>query len=993
MARKVRINSTSMRLALAVWTLVTTSSLAEDRVDFDRDIQPLIASKCLKCHGPDEPEGELNLTLRQSAIDAGAIELGNPEGSSLLERITSADPELRMPPSGPPIAADHVALFRRWIEQGADWPEHWAYRPLRMPAEPSVPATTEAWCRTPVDRFIAARLASTGLVPSAQADRLTLLRRLSFDLRGLPPTPEEVTAFLEDNSPDAWERLVDRLLASPAYGERWARHWMDLVHYAETHGHDQDRPRENAWPYRDYLIHSFNTDKPYATFVSEQIAGDVLGQQDPQAIVATGFLAAGPWDESSLRDIREDSIDREIGRYLDRDDIVTTVMSTFASTSVHCARCHDHKFDPITQRDYYGLQSVFAGIDKANRPYDPDPVLAARRELLAAEQKQLEAAIATNPESLLSDAHRQQLALWEVQQQGQQVLWEPLSEANARSLGGASLKRIDDGSYLVEGGRPEKDVYVVEATVSGPLTAIRLDVIPHETLPVNGPGRAENGNLHLSEWHVSQILDAEAGTQRELSFDTPLADFNQEGWRIEMALDGNPNTAWGIHPQEGKAHYAIFPLKSPLPDGLIKLRIELHQIHGGAHLIGRFSLATTAARSELLSHADSIQFDIAAILQTSHDARSVAQQQQLMNWFLRKKSESDIAALPAQQFVYCGTSQFLPEGSFRPTVTPRPIHVLQRGLVQQPREEATPQALTCLPELPASLSIADFSNEGQRRIALAQWLTDDRNALLWRSIANRIWQSHFGRGLVTTPNDFGQMGSPPSHPELLDWLAVALRDGGGSLKDLHRVIVCSAVYMQVSQSRPDAAAIDADNRLLWRMNRQRLDAESFRDAWLVVAGNLNSSMGGPSVRQFIQSPGVHVTPVVDYQSFSANDPANLRRSVYRFIFRTIPDPFMDALDCPDASQLTPTRNESLTALQTLATLNDKFVVHQAEQMALSLQGQSSDLSIQIKTAYQRLFGRHPREEELSLVTEYAQVHGLANTCRFLINTNEFLFVE
>ncbi len=982
---------------MALFSLVSAyPAPAADSVDYDRDIRPLLSSRCLKCHGADEPKANLNLTSRTSTVDSGAVTPHNSANSTLLERVTSNDPEVRMPPTGDPLSVQEIQQLQRWIEAGADWPQHWAYRELQRPAVP-VATTPEIrhWCQTPIDQFIAAKLTDNGLIPSPQADRLTLLRRVSFDLLGLPPTSLEIEQFLHDDAPDAWSRCVDRLLASPAYGERWARHWMDLVHFAETHGHDQDRPREHAWPYRDYLIQSLNADKPYPQFVVEQIAGDVISPQDSGAIAATGLLAAGPWDESSLRDIREDSIDREIGRYLDRDDIVTTVMSTFASTSVQCARCHDHKFDPITQQEYYGLQAVFAGIDKANRPYDADPATGLQRAQLQRAQQEFEASAASHPAKLLTESNQQQLAVWEQTQAEQQVLWRKVQLTSQVAQGGATLQQLDDGSLLAEGPRPERDQYVVQGTISiGRVTALRLDLLTHDSLPLQGPGRAENGNLHLNELRVFHILDASTGTERELNLQTPQADFNQAGWGIDAALDRNPNTAWGIHPEVGKSHYGIFTLQQPLNSAEpVTLRFELAQVHGGGHLIGRFLLSTTDAEPTMLTQSLPIPFDIAEVLHLESDQRSVEQQSQLMIWFQRRELERALAALPAQQLVYCGTNQFATEGSFRPTTVPREIQVLHRGLVQQPQGAAIPGGLSCIDGLPGDFELQDFANEGARRQALANWLVDERNPLLWRSIVNRVWQAHFGRALVSTPNDFGQMGAVPTHPELLDWLAVTLREQGGSLKGLHRLILSSAVYQQVSQQRSEAVLIDADNQWLWRMHRQRRDAEAFRDALLVAAGNLDSTMGGPSVRQFLQSPGVHVTPVVDYQNFQADDPANRRRSVYRFLFRTVPDPFMEALDCPDASQLTPTRNVSLTALQALATLNDKFVIYQCQVLADSLQADFSELPAQVDGAYQRLLSRGPTDEERAVVVEYATQYGLANACRMLCNTNEFLFVE
>ena len=381
-------------LVMSLWRSTT---IGAPTVDFDTQVRSILASRCLKCHGPGVQEAGISFAssaaLRQIA-ESGLrpIVPGDVDQSELVQRVRSSDLETRMPPHGEALTREQIEILCEWIRQGAPWPAHWAYRELNTKLPPTqVPTALRDWCRNPIDEFIVTPLAQHELTPSPPAARHQLIRRVYFDLIGMPPTVEEIEAFVADQHPAAYERLVDRLLASPRYGERWTRHWMDLVHFAETHGHDQDRPREHAWPYRDYLIRSFNHDVPYTTFIRQQIAGDVLFADDPWSIVATGMLAAGPWDESSLRDIQEDSVDREIARYIDRDDIVTTVMTTFCSTSVHCARCHDHKFDPIAQHEYYGLQAVFAGIGKGNRLYDPSPNTARRRSALLARLDDIQA--------------------------------------------------------------------------------------------------------------------------------------------------------------------------------------------------------------------------------------------------------------------------------------------------------------------------------------------------------------------------------------------------------------------------------------------------------------------------------------------------------------------------------------------------------------------------------------------------------------------------
>lgn len=984
------------------WLVLPAGSFAANTVDFDRDVQPILAEHCLKCHGNGTAEAGLQFTgfdAATTALPSGerAVVPGNPEASALLARVSANDEFLRMPPDGDPLPAEDVETLRTWIASGAHWPAHWAYRPLTQPAVPDPEADSELRERfdSPIDRFVLARLVENGLSPAPPADRRTLLRRVCYDLIGLPPTPEEMEAFLNDSAPGAFERVVDRLLDSPRYGERWARHWMDVVHYAESHGHDQDRPREHAWPYRDYLIQSFNDDTPWARFVQEQVAGDALFPEDPQAIAATGFLATGPWDESSLRDIREDAPDRIVARYIDRDDIVTTVMSTFISTTVHCARCHDHKFDPVSQDEYYALQAVFAGTDKANRPWDPDPQVASRRRQLQQEQATLSERREHEPAQLIALHDDPGLIAWERSQQEILARWKPVRADSAVSGGGATLRVLDDLSVLADGTRPDKDVTTLTVTPAvARVTGLRIEVLPHESLPMSGPGRCDNGNLHLNELRVFAIPDGSPERPVELTLVSPVADFNQSGWTIEHAIDGNPNTAWGIFPEVGRPHEAIVRFASAVDMSEHRmLRVELHQLHGGSHLIGRLRLSVTD-RDAVPGPAEArVPSDVAQLLPVPRTKRTTAQQLALVTAYEEQRLQAELAALPPQQLVYCGTSQFEPDGSFRPAAEPRTVHVLGRGDVNQPLREAQPGTLSCLPGLSGALEPGHPSRDASRRAALAGWLTDRSNVLTWRSAVNRVWHYHFGQGIVTTPGDFGRMGGTPSHPELLDWLAAEFRDSGGSLKALHRRIVTSATWQQSTAYSPDAAAVDSGNRLLWQMNRRRLDAESIRDSVLQIAGTLDLTMGGPSVRQFDQSPGVHVTPNVDYLNFDVDAPENHRRSVYRFVFRTLPDPFMDALDCPDASQLTHQRTSSLTALHALALLHDRTLVRQCEILAEDLQSRYPDPEAQVREAWRRIFCREPTDQEVSRVARYAQQHGLSNACRFLLNTNEFLFVD
>jgi hypothetical protein len=744
---------------------------------FESKIRPVLIDRCYECHSSQAKKlrGGLRLDTREGTRTGGdtgaAVVPGKLDESLLYQAITAAKGVEPMPPKGR-LPSNVVADFSQWIKMGAPDPrdgapsatsaakssepsDWWALKPLTRPDVPTVSKPPPGWTANPVDAFVLAKLHEKGFAPAAEADRRTLIRRLSFDLLGLAPEPQEIAAFENDPGPKAYERLVDRLLSSAHYGERWARLWMDLVHFAETHGHDQDRIRPNAWPYRDYLIRSFNRDTAYPRFVAEQVAADALFPDEPELVVAMGMLAAGPWDESSLRDIRADSIDRQIGHYIDRDDMVSTVMSTFASATVHCARCHDHKFDPISQDDYYSLQAVFAGVDKAERCYDADKDVDQLRRALSSARK-------------FAEKH--------------------------------------------------------------------------------DPGQA----------------------------------------------------AW--------------------------IRAEL-------------------------------------------------------------------GALPPPSLVFAAAADFLPDAGHTAPDGPRGVSVLRRGDIHFPIKAASPGALTCLPELEARFKLDQSADESARRAKLAGWLIDPRNPLTWRSIVNRAWQHHFGRGLVSTPNDFGRMGALPTHPELLDWLATEFLESGGSLKRLDRLIVTSAAYRQRSSGEATFAAKDADNVWLWRQNRRRLDAESVHDSILSLAGRLDQKMDGPSVQQFALSPGVHVTPLVDYTRYDWDSPGSCRRAVYRFVFRTLPDPFYEALDSADASQLTALRNESNTPLQALELLNNPFVLRQCQPLADRLQRESESLDQQVRLAIQAAYGRKPGSEELSLLSQYAARHGLLNLCRVIINSNEFLFVN
>jgi hypothetical protein len=516
-----------------------------------------------------------------------------------------------------------------------------------------------------------------------------------------------------------------------------------------------------------------------------------------------------------------------------------------------------------------------------------------------------------------------------------------------------------------------------------------VEVLTDESLPHKGPGRQDNGNLHLSELRVKAYPKGKPEQAVAVKLKSAAADFNQDGWGIGRAIDGDAKTAWGIYPQVGKPHFAAFAFDQPVGfDGGTTLVIELDQLHGERHLIGRFRLSVTTG--DPLTATEVLPPAVAEAL--TAEKRTDAQTATLSKWVWEQRLEKELKALPLLAKVYCGTNRFAPDGSFKPAATPRPVHVLKRGDITRPGKEAKPGTVE-VAGLPSQFELKDVNNEGERRTALAGWMVSDKNPLTWRVIVNRVWHYHFGKGIVDTPSDFGAMGGVPSHPELLDWLADDFRKNGGSLKKLHKLILTSSTYRQAVVHDATAAAKDADNRLLWRMNRGKLDAETVRDAVLQASGRLDDTQFGPPVKHFVTKPGIHVTPEANYDAFDPDAAEARRRSIYRFVFRTKPDPFLAGLDCPDASASAPVRAASVGALQALALWNDKFMLRNTEHLA-ALAEKASKLEVErVRFAAKRVLLRAPTADEETAWTAYSKKHGLANLCRVLLNSSEFLFVD
>jgi hypothetical protein len=977
---------------------------------FHEQVLPILQKRCYSCHSHFAGVIESELTLdwkvgwEKGGSRGSAIQAGNPDQSLLLKAIRHELPDLKMPEEKLPDS--EILALETWIKNGAfddrialpqndavnarDW---WSLKPLTR----SNPPDNE--CKNPIDAFVVARLKNKQLNQSQRADRSTLIRCVYYDLTGLPPTPKETLDFEADPDEQAYEHIVDRLLNSQRYGERWARHWFDTIHFADSHGYEHDVGRDNAWPYRDYMIEALNQDKPWSRLIREQLAADHFYPDEPQLTTALGFLGAGTFDLSTF------STAPVTFDYLDRDDLVTQTLAAFCSTTANCARCHAHKFDPISQEDYYSLQAVFSGILKGDITYDPSlEIVKQRREI----QELLDSTEQHNRTVLAAFEYKPQI-LENFTILSQQAKWQALELLSYVATDGSTLTREPDGSLLASGHNPERDTYVITASSSFKrLSALRLDVSANASLPMNGPGRCQNGNLHLSEIEV-HVFDPANAKSIPIKLKRATADFNQQAWGIERAIDSDPTTAWGIHPAVGQSHYAVFEFEEAIalsPEA--RLTIVLKQLHGGSHLIGAMKLSVTAddpnsiqakpldVENVLQKYASTASDPITAVNWGSinESDRITLASFVLKDWALKQKTK-----LPEPLRVFAaGKSVAIPEGNgkdqLKSIASPKTVHVLYRGDFDKPRDTVGPGALSVLMELESRFELKDTDKEPLRRARLADWIAHKENVLTWRSIVNRVWHHHFGRGICDTPSDFGRMGGVPSHPELLDWLAVWFRDDAKeSLKALHRLIVTSDTYCQFSTSSAKGNTTDSENRLLWRQNRQRLDADAIRDFVLAASGQLDLKMGGPAVQQFRQSKGPQSTPELNYSVFDWDSPAGKRRSIYRYVWRGIADPFMEAVDFPDLGLLSPARGVSSSSLQSLSLFNNNFILAESQAMAKQLESLSPGPDGQFTECVWRLWNRAPTAQEIEELSSFAKQHSLAELCRVLMNSNEFLFVD
>jgi uncharacterized protein DUF1553/uncharacterized protein DUF1549/cytochrome c len=986
-------------VASSVAAYSSAQSRPDHKVDFLLEIRPIFQTSCYSCHSASNTSGRLRLDDETAAMKGGfsgaVIIPGDGKSSRLMQRILGERSLPRMPMGGPPLTDKQIALIRAWIDQGAPWPDespsiakpqsqkHWAYiKPVRH-AEPQIKDT--AWVRNAIDRFILARLESEGLKPSPHASKETLLRRVSLDLTGLPPSTQELDAFEADADPLSYEKVVDRLLASPQYGERWARPWLDLARYADTNGYEKDK-RRVMWKYRDWVINALNSDMPFDQFTIEQIAGDMLPNATISQKIASGF------HRNTLLN-QEGGVDPEEARWETIIDRVNTTAAVWLGTTVACAQCHDHKYDPISQRDYYRFFAFFDNVEynietdsvvNSSEKWAKEPTLqlptlaqAVRRGEIQKEIAILESQIKKITPELISEQLR-----WESEVAAAPSQWVGFEPVEFSSSGSSQLERLPDNSLLARGAGQPEDIYTIKgrASLSG-ITAIRIEALPDLSLPRGGPGRDPYGNFSL------QGIEVEVGSALEPSNKTDLvfASVRSDEDRGEDLL----KRAWSVDATKDKVRLprqAVFTAKTPFgyPGGtLIEMRLKHKGKQGQA--IGRLRVSiTTSAKPESIVN---VSAPLRGVLMTASVNRTREQRDDLSEYFLTvapslrpvrqrlKELRESLADLRIT------TAEVMAERrSFE-----RPSTYLRiRGGYNTKGEKlfaATPAFLHPMPE-----------TEMPNRLGLARWLADQENPLVARVTVNRFWEQFFGRGLVETSEDFGAQGAKPSHPELLDWLATEFMRNKWSVKSLHRLIVTSSTYRQSSGVSRELLERDPYNRLLARGPRFRMEAEMVRDAMLAASGLLNLKVGGPSVFP-LQPDGIWNTPYSDdrWQTSAGED--RYRRSLYTFVRRTSPHPAMTAFDAPSREFCTLRRPRTNTPLQALTTLNDEAFFEAARALAKRIVNEApADPGSRAARAFRITTSRRPREAELKRLiglyeTEITRFTRDVKAAKALLNDN------
>ncbi|MFN9412818.1 MAG: PSD1 and planctomycete cytochrome C domain-containing protein [Pirellula sp.] len=971
----IRVWTTLVGSFACMTACMTLSTLAFSAdIDFSRDIKPLLAEHCLKCHGPDKAEGGLDLSRRESAIaktESGefAIVSSNPEHSTLLRRVSSQDPDERMPPpEEKTLDAKQIALLRTWIEKGAEYQEHWSFRPLQMPIVPTV--NQENWAKSPIDRFVLHDLEAKGIQPSREAKPHVLLRRLYLDLIGLLPTPSEVDAFRADhalNADAAVEKVIDRLLSSEHFGERWGRHWLDLARYADSDGYEKDRNRPDAYIYRDWVIQALNNNMPFDQFTIEQLAGDQLPNATPNQRIATAF------NRQTLTNT-EGGTDQEEFRIASTFDRTDTVGSVWLGLTVGCAKCHTHKYDPIPHTDYYRLFAFFneaaeQAIKRPTRPADDPSQLSA----LAAAHEELQSYYRTiYPAEQKWEAEQREIV--EQESNAPLVVESQELEIGIHSEQGLVFERQSDASFLAriddeleDKGKetPETDTYTLTLSkLPADLTGLRLETIPDEGLPKGGSGLAANGNLVVS--HVAaQIIDREGTVVRELPLQRAEADFEQKDFKAAdtIAKKVDPKKGWAVSPKQSEPHWLQWRTKGPttLQDGE-RLRLKVAQLHGKEHLLGRFRIKAITGDSRDLH----LTKEVINALKMYPEKRLYETRMLLFDFYVQQddKAQSLIKKIDAIHKKW--DSKVVSVRVLTDAYTERPTYRFDRGDFLSPAEQVQPGILT-------ALQSGHAEAQRLRRLDLARWLVGPENSLTPRVIANQFWSRLFGAGIVRSVGDFGVRGETPSHPELLDWLAVTYRDTlRWDTKAFLKTILMSSTYRQSSTHRPEMVDLDPVNRWLSRQNRLRVEAELVRDLALQVSGLLSNKVGGPSVFPSMPPELAKLSYNNSFTWTNSEGEDRYRRGLYTFFKRTIPHPTLITFDCPDANQTCVNRNVSNTPIQALALLNNDSFVEASLALAKKIVTEAGSDKQKLEKAFEICLTRGASDDELAKLTRLLQ---------------------
>lgn len=969
------------------------ANAAEGKVSFNRDIRPILSDNCFQCHGPDERKREAGLRLDQKdaatkPTESGhtAIVPGKAEASELVVRITTANADLQMPPanSGKKLTAAQIDLLKRWVTEGAEYQGHWAFLPVQRPALPEVKHA--AWVRNPIDRFIAARLEQDGLTPAPEATRETLIRRVTLDLTGLPPTPAEVDAFLADKSPEAYEKVVDRLLQSKRYGERMAMQWLDFARYADSNGYQTDGSRYQ-WPWRDWVIDAFNNNQPFDQFTIDQLAGDLVPNPTRAQNVATGF-------NRNHRLNGEGGIIAEEWRVETVIDRVETTGMTWMALTLNCCRCHDHKYDPITQREFYQLFSFFNNIAESGTlqgdSKNTDPLIVVPTDEQEAELARLDGEIAKG-EQRVAEAAKQLpefIAAWEPGfkaklGEGGTVVWLAVQPQEVTSSGGAKLTRQADGSYLASGKNPSHDIYTIKSPLAeGTFSGLLLECLPDASLPQQSLGRYANGNFVLSAVEA-EITAPSLQSPLVASFSRAEATYSQKGWEIGLVLDGSPNNGWAVDgPSRRDQTNAMFLVQSSLsvpPDATLTIRLKHEALN--QHNIGRFRLSVTSLPPSTIK-LDGAKFpeSLKQILATEVGKRTAEQKTELEKFFRAnvdsplKQAESAVAALRQQQNKIMAASPNVMV--MRELPKPRDAFILLRGEYDKRGDKVTAGLPAALPAMP--------DQAPQNRLGLALWLVDPSHPLTSRVWINRAWERFFGTGLVKTSENFGSQAEFPSHPELLDWLSaefmrptVSLAVAGTAagpwdMKAIQKLIVMSATYRQSSHVAPQSAERDPENRLLSRGPRFRLSGETLRDQALAASGLLVEKIGGPSVRPYMPD-GVwdETSRYGDLRGYKHDTGDGLyRRTMYTIWKRTAAPPSMLLFDAPSREVCTVKRSRTNTPLQALSLLNEITYVEAARKLAERMLAETNQsINERLAFGFKLATSRPPTAAELQVLSD------------------------